>query len=299
MPLGEIAALLTAICWTGTSTFFSLAGGRVGSVVVNRTRLLLAVALLVPTHWLLLNEPLPLSASPERVGWLALSALIGLVVGDALLFQAFVWIGPRRSMLLMSLAPVVAALFGWLFLGERLQGLEGVGLLLTVGGVAWVILAREGRPRDAFPQREYMLGILFGVGAAVSQALGLITAKKGLMGDFPALSGNLIRMLVAAALLWGFTLLRGQAGPTVARLVAQRRASLWILGGSILGPFLGVWLSLAAIQLTTVGVASTIMALPPVFLLPVGYFFFGERVGWQAVVGTSLAVAGVALLFLG
>jgi drug/metabolite transporter (DMT)-like permease len=45
-------------------------------------------------------------------------------------------------------------------------------------------------------------------------------------------------------------------------------------------------------------VASTLMALPPVIVLPISYFIFREKVGWQAVAGTVLAIAGVAVLFL-
>jgi drug/metabolite transporter (DMT)-like permease len=67
--------------------------------------------------------------------------------------------------------------------------------------------------------------------------------------------------------------------------------------GSIFGPFLGVTLSLYAVQNTAVGVASTLTALPPIILLPVGYFFFKERFGWHSVLGTVLAMIGVFLLF--
>ncbi len=298
MPVGELAALVTAVCWTGTSTLFTLAGQSVGSMVVNRTRLLLAVLFLMVTHWLVYRQLLPLQATPGQWGWLALSSFIGLVLGDAMLFQAFIWIGPRLSMLMMSLAPIVAALFAWLFLSETLAGWEIAGLLMTVGGIAWVILGREGQRNRTPGDKNYLLGLLLGFGAATSQALGLILAKKGLGPDFPALSGNLIRMLVAAGVIWAFTLMRGQAGITVQRLTEQRPALLQIIGGSVIGPFLGVWLSLVAVQLTEVGVASTIMALPPVFLLPVGYIVFRERLGWQSIVGTVVAIVGVAVLFL-
>jgi drug/metabolite transporter (DMT)-like permease len=138
---------------------------------------------------------------------------------------------------------------------------------------------------------------LFGLGAATGQAIGLITAKKGLDGDFPALSGNVIRMLAAAATLWAITFFQGQAGATIQRLTSQRQAVLNIAGGAFFGPFLGVWLSLIAIQLTQVGVASTLMALPPIFLLPISHFVFKEQLGWAAVLGTIVAMVGVAILF--
>jgi drug/metabolite transporter (DMT)-like permease len=285
------------MCWSATATFFTLAGQKVGSMVVNRIRLLLAILFLMATHWLLQGALLPLTAGRERWLWLAISGVIGLVVADGLLFQAYVWIGPRLGSLLMSLSPVVSALLAWLILAETLSLAQIVGIALAVGGVMWVILDRNGPIRTSPDRRRYLWGVLFGLGAATGQALGLITAKKGLGGDFPALSGNLIRMLAAGTCLWAITFFQGQIGATVQRLTGQRQAALNIIGGAFFGPFLGVWLSLAAIQLTHIGVASTLMALPPIFLLPVSHFVFKERLGWAAIAGTVVAMVGVAILF--
>jgi drug/metabolite transporter (DMT)-like permease len=47
-----------------------------------------------------------------------------------------------------------------------------------------------------------------------------------------------------------------------------------------------------------VGVASTLMSLPPIFLLPIGRFVFKETISKRAVTGTIIALAGVAALFL-
>ncbi len=295
---GEFAALATALFFTATSTMFTLAGRQVGSLVLNRSRLILAIIFLIGAH-LVLRVPLPIHAAPDRWLWLSLSGVIGLVMGDAFLFQAFIWIGPRLSMLLMGLAPVLAAVLAWLFLSETLTGWQIVGILITLVGTSWVILDRNGyQQKNATDKRNYLMGILFGLGGATGQAVGLITAKEGLGGNFPALSGTLIRMLAAALTLWAITFLSGQAKKTIQQVVNHPRASLFILGGAFTGPFLGVTFSLLAIQHTEVGVASTIMALPPVFLLPVGYFVFKEKLEWHAILGTALAMLGVALLFL-
>jgi drug/metabolite transporter (DMT)-like permease len=285
------------MCWSATATFFTLAGRRVGSVVVNRMRLLLAILFLVIAHWLLLGAFLPLSAELERWSWLALSGVVGLVVADGFLFQSYVWIGPRLGSLLMSLSPVVSALLAWLILAENLTTGQMAGIALAIGGVMWVILDHNSPRRTSEDRRRYLWGILFGLGAATGQAIGLITAKKGLDGDFPALSGNVIRMLAAATTLWAITFFQGQARATIQRLTSQRQAVLNIAGGAFFGPFLGVWLSLIAIQLTQVGVASTLMALPPIFLLPISHFVFKEQLGWAAVLGTIVAMVGVAILF--
>lgn len=275
---------------------FTLAGRRVGSAVVNRTRLIFAVILLVLTHWFVLGSLLPLSADPKRWFWLALSGIVGLVVGDAFLFQAFVWIGPRLSMLMMSLAPVIAALVAWIFLGEQLTTGQIFGMLLVLGGIAWVVLERNGKQQEE--NHDYLRGILFGLGAATGQALGLVLAKNGLYGDFSPISANLIRMITAVIVLWIITLFQRKARSTFQRLNANRIALVFLSAGVIAGPFLGVSLSLFAVQQTTIGVASTLMALTPVFLLPISYIFFDERFGWGAIFGTFVAIAGVAILFL-
>jgi drug/metabolite transporter (DMT)-like permease len=241
--------------------------------------------------------PIPFNAPAQRWFWLGISGIVGLVLGDAFLFQAFIYIGPRLSMLIMSLVPIIATLSAWLILNETLSGGQILGILLTVLGVSWVIWEADGERNNLNMNSNYLRGILFGLAGATGQALGLIFAKKGLVGDFSALSATLMRMFVAAIVLWGFTLIRRQAGTTIEKLGSHHRALLLILGGSITGPFLGVTLSLIAIQNTEIGIASTLMALTPVFLLPISYFVFSERFGWQAIVGTLVAMMGVALLF--
>ncbi|MEW5871336.1 MAG: DMT family transporter [Chloroflexota bacterium] len=296
--VGELAALLTSLLFAATSTFFTLASRRVGSVVLNRTRLVVAVLLVTAAH-LLIQVPLPFQAAPERWLWFTLSGLAGLVLGDAFLYQAFVWIGPRLTMLMMALHPAIAILLAWLFLGESLTLVQLFGIALTLSGVAWVVTDRAA-PVDqpAADRRQYLLGLLYGLGAATGQASGLVLARPGLADGFPALSGTLIRMFTAAIFLWAYTLLRRQVRPTLQTLASRPQALRYILAGSITGPFLGVTFSLFAIQNAEVGVASTLMALPPVILLPISRFIFKEQLGWRAITGTLLAIAGVGVLFL-
>jgi drug/metabolite transporter (DMT)-like permease len=304
MPyLGEIAALITSLSFAFTATFFTFAGRLVGSGVVNRTRLIFGLGMLLITHGLALGSLFP-QATPSQWLWLSLSGVIGLTLGDAFLFQAFLWLGARLSMLMMSLAPVLAALLAWLFLGETLTGWQITGIVLTISGIVWVIAEQNGTARGhrtrsvSPPHPNYKLGILFGLGAATGQAVGLILSKMGLANDFPALSGNVIRMLAATASIWLFTLYRKQTGETLHQLSAQPRVLLLIFGGAIFGPLIGVSFSLLAVQKTEVGIASTLIALTPIFMLPVGAIIFKEKFGWQAIAGTVLAMAGVAMLFL-
>jgi drug/metabolite transporter (DMT)-like permease len=294
--IGEIAALLTSLVWSVTSTFFTFASVRLGSAVVNRTRLLMATLLLILVHWVMFGSLLPVDAGSDRWVWLGLSGAVGLVLGDAFLFQAFIWIGARLSMLMMSLVPVFATLIAWIFLGEHLSAMQIFGMALTLGGVAWVVMEKNGSPQSTKP--NYRRGLIFGVGAAAGQAIGMVLAKNGMSGDFSPISANLIRMSVAMVVMWGITFVQGQARRTVNQLRTHPKATLLLTVGVATGPVLGVSLSLLALQKTAVGIASTLMSLPPVFLLPISYFVFKERFGWGAVAGTFVAVAGVSILFL-
>ena len=294
--IGELAALATSLFFSITSIFFTLAGRRVGSMVVNRARLVLAVVFLCITHWIMFGIPLPLHTEPERWLWLGLSGFVGLALGDIFLFQAFVKIGPRLSMLMMSLAPVIATILAWIFLSEIISIGQMTGILITLGGVTWVVMERNGNNNNK--NRDYARGILYGLGGAVGQAAGLVLAKNGLFGEFSPISGNVIRMITAAVVLWMMTFIQREAGKTVRTLSKDRRGMGFTFAGTITGPLLGVSFSLLAVQRAEVGVASTLMALPPLFLLPLSYIVFKERFGWGAVAGTFLAVFGVAILFL-
>jgi len=295
--LGELAGLATAVFFAGGASFFTLSSRLVGSQVVNRTRLLVATLILLGLHLLLYGSLIP-AASRERWIWLGLSGVIGLALGDAALFQAFVQLGTRLTMLVFSTAPVVAAIFGYFLFDETLNTVQILGMLLGLGGVLWVVSEPDGQPRSQSQQRVYLFGLLFAFLAALGQAFGAITAKFGLVGDFPALSAQVLRMLTATACIWLFTLLRRQAAGTYTTLRQQPKAFGLLLIGALFGPVSGVWLSLVSIQNTEVGIASTLIAMVPIFLLPIGYFVFKEKLTARGIIGTVVALAGVAILFL-
>jgi len=294
--LGEIVALATAVCWAATSLFFTIAGKQVGSQLVNRVRLPLAAFFLSITHLLWQGQVLPIQAELSHWGWLGLSAISGLVVGDSLLFQAFVLIGTRLSMLLMTLVPVIGTLLAWVFLGETLSLLEIGAVIVTVGSVAWVVSEQRDSNSVEGNPRSYVIGVLCGIGGASGQALGLILSKRGMAGDFPALSASLMRLLMASGVIWLWALIQGQLRPTIEGL-RTRRTRWAILGGTVAGPFMGMTLSLAAVQLAPVGIASTLMSLSPVLLLPLAHWIFKERITQRAIVGTVVAMVGVAMIF--
>src|SRR5262249_20773546 len=155
-----------------------------------------AVLLVMLLHTLTFGLPIP-KADTGRWFWLGLSGFIGLALGDAFLFQAFILIGPRISMLMIALAPVLGAVLAWLFLSATLTVIEVVGIVITIMGVMLVIGERSGGSETkTVDRRRYLLGLLCGLGGAAGQAGGLVLSKIGLSNGFPALSGNLIRLLI-------------------------------------------------------------------------------------------------------
>jgi drug/metabolite transporter (DMT)-like permease len=298
MLIGELAALGTAISFSFGSVLFTFAGRRLGSPLVNRVRLLVALLMIMLMHLIATGQLLPLNAAPERWFWLGLSGLIGFVLGDAALFQGFVMVGPRLSMLMMALAPVIATVLGWAFLGEILSEIELLGIALTVSGIIWVVLERSPTQQADIPTRTFLIGLMFAFGGAVGQATGLVTSSIGLRGDFLALSGNVIRLSTATLAIWTFTALQFRVLSSFHSLRSDLNAVTMLIGGSLTGPVIGVWLSLIAVQLAPVGIASTIMSLTPTFLLPISYVVFHEQITQRIVLGTVIAFAGTALLFL-
>jgi drug/metabolite transporter (DMT)-like permease len=296
--MGEIAALVTAFCWTLSSIFFSKAGQGIGAINMNRLRLIIAAVFLMVTHLFLHGSLLPVNAGGERWFWLGISGIVGLVLGDAFLFQAYIYIGARISTLIMAIVPVISAFLAWIFLGETLTAIEIGGITLAVSGVMLVVMERPNGSESHANRRQYVIGLLCAFGGAAGQAGGLILAKKGLAGDFPSISAVVIRMVVAVVVMWLVTLFMGQTRSTVKISISQPKALQVLAYGSIVGPFIGVWLSQVAIQKTAVGLASTLMALTPIMLLPFVKWVFKEEVSFRAVAGTCLAIAGVAVIFL-
>jgi drug/metabolite transporter (DMT)-like permease len=292
---GELAALATACCWTVSALAFQNAGRRVGSLPVNLIRLVMAAFLLGAFTGVTRGTPLPTDASHHTWVWLSLSGLVGFTIGDLCLFRAFVLVGARISMLMMTLVPLFTTILGFVVMGEVLTPMELAGMVLTIAGVSSVVSERR-RDANGKIERLPLAGVLLALGGAIGQALGLVLAKFG-MGSYSAFASTQIRVLAGLA---GFAVLFTATSrwPRVRAALADRPAMTSTGIGAVFGPFIGVSLSLLAVQYTEAGVAATLMALVPVLIIPVSIIFYRERVAWPAAVGAVVAVCGSALLFL-
>lgn len=273
---------------------FTEATTRVGSIQVNISRMILALVLLLLS---VLVMGLDLRMSSSQLLNLTYSGIVGLVLGDSFLFRAFKDIGARVSMLVMSLVPGFTALMALAFLDESLSLQVIIGMVVTISGVAIVVLER--RPAAAERYNVTPKGLLFALLGAMGQASGLIFAKlafveapiHGLVATTVRIGTAVIIFLPAALLLrWyrnPFTVYKNN--PTAFGYTAA---------GAVLGPFLGITFSFIAIAYTEVAVATTIMALPPIIMLPLVRYFYHEKLSLRAIGGAVVAVAGVAVLFL-
>lgn len=300
--LGELAALGTSLCFSFSSLLFTFGGREVGAFLTNRARLFFALIFVIVLHFLSFGVFFPVSAAPERWFWLALSGGVGFAFGDACLFQAFVRVGPRLSSLIMSFAPALSVLLAWIVLGEALKAQDLLIIAVIIGGIAWVVSERPKRAADVQAEhrdtRQHLIGLLWAFGGAAGQAVGVIFTKIGLGNDVPALSGTLIRLVSAFVIVWALSFVRGNFVSSLTTLREHPRATRAIVLGAFIGPVVGVWLTLVAVQRAPVGIASTLSSLTPIFLLPVSYVLLRERFSRRAIAGTLIVIAATALLFL-
>ncbi len=294
---GEIAAMGTVLCWTASALFFEAAGRRIGSLSVNMLRLALALVffsvMLSVTH----GSPIPRDFPLCAWGWLALSGLIGFTLGDMMLFRAFVEVGPRVAMLVMTLVPPMTALIGFSLLGETYSARQWLGMGVTLVGIIWVVVERpdsNGSRASRASRPITVRGVLLALGGAVGQAVAVVMSKHG-MGRLNPFAATQIRVIAGTV---GFCVLFVLIGwwPRVRRSMANRRAMLLTTAGAAAGPFLGVGLLMVALQHTSTGVATTLVALVPVALGPAARVIDKERVSIRSLLGTLVAIAGVALL---
>jgi drug/metabolite transporter (DMT)-like permease len=301
--MGETAALVTAALWTSCSILFAAAGRRIGPLSVNAYRIVMAVALLGTTHVVLFRTVVP-PASGSQWFYMGLSGVTGLALGDFGYFGALVFLGPRRGVLLMAMAPIFSVIAGYLILGEVLGPWNLLGIIVTLSGVTWVILEKEIHTNESpLPARQKAYGILCGLGGAVGQGLGLVISKYGMLvaggrgtGPLNTLSATLIRMTVAAAFVWIMVFVSGRL-PRVLRATRETRAIGQTLAGAVTGPFIGVWLSMVAVTYAMAGVAATLMSLMPVLVIPILWLLYRQKTSLRGIAGAVVAVVGVAILF--
>ena len=293
---GELAALATAVFWTITAMAFEVGSKNIGSLALNMIRLVLAFIFLSVFNLIARGLIFPVDASVHAWVWLSVSGLVGFVFGDYFLFRAFAIISARIAMLFMTLVPPITAVIGWAILGEFMTLLEICGMILTMSGIGLAIFSRGGESGKQIKLSYPVKGVLFGLGGALGQAVGLVLSKYG-MGDYHAFAATQIR-IIAGMIGFAMIIIVLKKGYLIRNAFKSRPGMIGTGIGSVFGPFLGVSFSLLAIKYTTTGVASTIMAIVPILIIPPAVLFFKQKVSWLEVVGAFVSVTGVTLFFI-
>lgn len=176
--LGEIISIGVAFSWTATALLSEYGSKRMGNLSLNVLRMAFALVFATIMFWVVTGSPLPASASNEAYGWMLLSGLVGYVIGDYCLFQCYIIIGSKFGQLFMTLAPISAAVTAWIALGQHLKLSALLAMVVTLVGIGITILGRGDGHRLSL--KLPLNGVLFAIGAAVCQGVGLVLSKVGM-----------------------------------------------------------------------------------------------------------------------
>ena len=302
--IGELISIGVAFSWTATALLIEFGSKRLGNLTLNVLRMALALVFSLVLFGVVTGSILPPGASAEAAGWMLLSGLVGYVIGDFCLFQCYIIIGSRYGQLFMTLAPLTAALMAWVTLGQQMTEMSILAMLVTLFGIGISVLGRGEHHRVSL--KLPLNGVLFAIGAAICQGVGLVLSKIGMdhyeaVADMPEwrvpFSANFFRCVAG---IIGFTLLlyMREGFLPLREALHDRKGMSVAVATTLFGPFVGVGFSLMAVQYTAAGIASTLMAMTPIIILLPSYWLFHERITWKAVLGALISVIGVSLFFL-
>lgn len=308
--LGELLSLGVAGLWTVTALAADGASHRIGSLPVNVLRLLLSLVFLSVTLFAVTGSPLPLYADARTWFWLSMSGLVGYVFGDFCLFNCYLSIGSRFGQLFMTIAPIMAAITSWMFLGETLSMMQLLAMLVTLSGIAISVLTRKGDTHK-LSLKLPLKGILLGIGAGIGQGVGLVLSKIGMNAyavcipaDAPEAFNNVLpfastfmRAITGALGFITMAILQKQTS-SIRKGMKDAKAMGLVALTTFMGPFLGVSFSLMAVRYANAGVASTLMALVPALIILPHALIYKQKVEFKEVIGTFVSLAGVSLFFI-
>ena len=304
--IGELISIGVAFSWTATALLSAFGSKRLGNLTLNLMRMVIALVFSAIMFWMTSGSPLPAQASTEAYLWMLLSGVVGYVIGDFCLFQCYIIIGSKFGQLFMTLAPITAAIMAWITLGQEIRPQAMLAMLVTLTGIAISVLGRGDGHKLSL--KLPIAGVLFAIGAAVCQGVGLVLSKIGMNHYEASLTTDMAGWLLpfhanffrCIAGTIGFTLLmawRDGFAP-LRKGVRDRKGITVAVATTIFGPFLGVGASLLAVQYTAAGIASTLMALTPIIIILPAWWLFKQPITAKSVLGALISVIGVSLFFL-
>ena len=292
---GDLAAVLCALCWASAQIGFAGIRTAMTGSALNFGKNLVATTAFAVLFTVRTGLPWPTSLEGSPLLWIIASGVVGLGICDVFLMQALLRIGPQRTSLLFCLVPVLTAALSVLPpFEEHLVLLALVGMGITLGGIVLAILERGGnRP----PPHDMKAGVRDALLASVFQAIAILMVRQARReADIDGASAAMVRLASGTAALVVYGLARRRLGAWWSQVSAPGTRSRLGLS-ALVGTFAGIWLNQLSLQWTAAaGVAATLLALPPVFLLPLSALFLGERRAASAWIATGIAFAGVAMI---
>jgi len=290
---GEIAALSAAFCWTLSSVIYGRIGPQMPPLQLNFIKGVISISGIVITFWL---QGTWIPEIPARsLFLLSMSGIIGIGLGDTAFFNTLNRLGPRRTLLVQTLAPPLAAVLAVAFLSESLAGRAWIGIALILLGVAWVISDRVSEiPTE---RQQIGEGLLWGFVSAFCQAGGAVLSRAALADTVASpLSAAFVRLVsgLVVILLWMWILPAARQTPWKPVPSARLWGALGL--AAFVGTYLAIWLQQTSLKFAPAGISQTLSATSPLFVLPIAARA-GEKIGIRAVLGALAAVVGVALLF--
>ncbi len=304
--VGELISIGVAFSWTATALLSEYGSKRLGNLTLNLMRMVITLVFSGILFWVMTGSPLPAGASNQAYLWMMLSGLVGYVIGDFCLFQCYIIIGSKFGQLFMTLAPIAAAIMAWFTLGQQIRPTAMLAMLVTLAGIAISVLGRGDEHKLSL--KLPLAGVLFAIGAAVCQGVGLVLSKIGMNHYEASLTTDLAGWMLpfhanffrCVAGTIGFTVLMAfrEGFAPLSKGVRDRKGVTTALLTTIFGPFVGVGASLLAVQYTAAGIASTLMALTPIIIILPAWWLFKQPITAKSLLGALISVIGVSLFFL-
>lgn len=294
--IGEIAALSAAFMWAASSVVYGRLGGKIPPLQLNFYKGTIAIALILLT--LIWQQNSFADTSSSTIILLSISGIVGIGLGDTAYFAALNSLGARRTLLMETLSPPMGAFIALILIGERLTASAWCGILLTLLGIVWVISERSSRAVNG--GKNLRVGIVWGTLAAFAQACGAVVSRFALIqSDISPLGSALVRLVAGTVIVFGLLLLPHTSHQDYSHRWQLSWRSLAIVAIAAYGStYLGIWLQQTSLKFAPTGIAQTLLATSPLFILPI-VALMGETISWRSVLGVLVAIGGIAFLFVG
>lgn len=292
---GASAAFSAAFLWAGSAIIFENISKNISPTRLNLYKGLIALVLLAVTS-MILGERF-VKFNWNEIFILAISGIIGIGLGDTAFFQSVKKVGARRALTLFTLAPPMAALIALIFLGEQLSLMTWIGIMITVGGVMWVVTEESRDEKIQIKKKDLLPGILFGALAALGQAVGVVMTRSVLtQTNLTTLQSTAVRLAAAMVSIMVIIGVLERGSKKQVKVSMDKKLIGMLVLASVFGAYISLWLQQITIENLPAGIAQTLLSTSPIFILPMSALI-GEKISARAIIGAVLAIGGITLVF--